>query len=68
MLTVDDGYGGVHGDTVIITVLDTNAPPACELAQPSVGVLWPPNHSLRPITIAGITDPENSGVSITILG
>jgi hypothetical protein len=66
-LTVDDGYLGVHRDTVTITVLDTNAPPACDLAQPSVGVLWPPNHSLRPITMTGVTDPENSSLQITIL-
>lgn len=66
-LTVHDGYGGCATDEVVITVLDTNAPPDCTLAQPSDGSLWPPNHKLRPITITGVSDPENQNVTITIL-
>ncbi len=65
-LTVDDGYGGVASDEVTITVLDTNAPPACELAQPSVSTLWPPNHKLVPVTILGVADPDDEDVAITI--
>jgi hypothetical protein len=66
-LTVNDGYGGIGSDTVVITVLDTNAPPNCTLAQPSLGELWPPNHRLVPVSILGVTDAENSNVTITIL-
>jgi hypothetical protein len=51
----------------VITVLDTNAPPACDLAEPSLGTLWPPNHKLIPVTIFGVSDPEDEGVIITIL-
>jgi hypothetical protein len=67
-LTVEDGYGGVDTDQVAITVLDTNAPPACELGRPSISMLWPPNHKMHAISIVGVTDPENDGVQITILG
>jgi hypothetical protein len=67
-LSVDDGYGGVATDTVVITILDTNAPPACELARPSAAELWPPNHKLVPVTITGVTDPEIGTVTIRILG
>lgn len=67
-LTVDDGYAGIATDQVAITVLDTNAPPACELAQPSTTMLWPPNHKMHAISIVGVTDPEDGSVQITILG
>ena len=67
-LTVNDGFGGIAVDTVTITLLDTNAPPACELAQPGEPFLWPPNHKMWPITILGVSDPEAGNVTITILG
>ena len=66
-LTVDDGFGGTNSDQVVITVLDTNAPPACELAQPSEPSLWPPNHKLVAVTIIAVSDPEDGSVTITIL-
>jgi len=65
-LTVDDAYGGTASDEVDITVLDTNAPPACDLAQPSVATLWPPNHKLLAVTILGVADREDETVNITI--
>jgi hypothetical protein len=68
LLTVGDGLGGIAMDDVTITVRDTNAPPACDLARPSVAMLWPPNHKLVPITINGVTDPEIGTVTIRILG
>ncbi len=68
VLTVDDGQGGTATDEVTITVLDTNAPPACELAQPSKPMLWPPNHKLVAIAIEEVRDPENSDVNITVIG
>ena len=30
--------------------------------------IWPPNHRMVPVTIAGVTDPDNDGVAITITG
>ncbi len=67
-VTVDDGLGGMSSDSVTITVLDTNAPPACELAAASSNKLWPPNHKLKTIEITGVMDPEDGSVAITILG
>jgi hypothetical protein len=66
-VTVDDGYGGSDTDEVQITVQHRDAPPRCELGRPSVDSLWPPNHKLVPVTIVGVTDPENNQVAITIL-
>jgi hypothetical protein len=68
VVTVGDGYGGSDGDEVTITVQDGNAAPACELARASKTELWPPNHKLVPISILGVTDPENGATQITILG
>jgi hypothetical protein len=64
---VDDGYGGTACDEVSITVQDGNAPPACDLARPSVGELWPPNHKMVAVSILGVTDPDNNAITITIL-
>ncbi len=66
-VTVNDGYGGSAADDVQITVQDANSPPACGLARPSVGELWPPNHKLVAVSILGVTDPENDALAITIL-
>jgi hypothetical protein len=65
-LIVSDAAAISEPDTVTINVLDTNQPPACDLARPSLGLLWPPNHKLVPIGITGVADPEDQGVQITI--
>lgn len=67
-LTVEDGHDGSGTDEVTITVLDQNAPPACDLARPSAAFLWPPNHKMVPIIIVGVSDPDNESITITILG
>lgn len=64
-LVVSDGHTSSGGDTVSILVQDTNDPPVCTLAQPSVASLWPPNHTMVPVTILGVTDPNNQAVTIT---
>ena len=66
-LMVDDGFGGTSIDDVVITALDTNAPPVCAQAQPSEPYLWPPNHKLVPVTIVSVSDPDDEDVTITIL-
>jgi len=66
-VTVSDGYGGSATDEVVVHVLDTNAPPACDLAVPSVSELWPPNHKLTAVEILGISDPDADDVVLTIL-
>jgi hypothetical protein len=57
-LTVSDGAASSAPDEVVVTVLNANDPPRCDLAQPSKPILWPPNHKLVAITVAGVTDAE----------
>ena len=46
-------------------VVKSTAPPlSCATASPSVSTLWPPNHSLQPVTILGVTSPDNAPVTI----
>jgi hypothetical protein len=42
-------------------------PPRCDLGRAVPNLLWPPNHKLVPVRIAGVTDPEGSPVTITII-
>jgi len=68
-LVVDDGLGGVSDpDEVKITVQNINDPPACNLAQPSLSTLWPPNHKLVAVGINNVSDPNNDQVAISITG
>lgn len=64
-LVVNDGQGGSGADTVQVVVQDVNDPPVCTLAQPSVAVLWPPNHMLVEVSIKGVTDPNNNTITIS---
>lgn len=65
-LTVADGLGGLDSDRVAVNVLDVNDPPSCELAHASVPLLWPPNHKLVPVSVVGVTDPNNDEVEIVV--
>jgi hypothetical protein len=65
-LVVRDGANASEPDEVTVTVRDRNQPPSCERAQASAGVLWPPNHRMFPVGIAGVTDPDDSQVTISI--
>jgi hypothetical protein len=67
-LTVNDGIVDSAPDEVTIYVLDTNDPPMCSAAQPSMAILWPPNHKLVAVQILGVTDPDNDGVTIIVTG
>jgi hypothetical protein len=67
-LIVNDGWGSSAPDTVTVTVLDINDPPACDLAQATPALLWPPNHKLVPVAIVGVADPNNDQVTLTITG
>ncbi|HEX7183446.1 MAG TPA: PKD domain-containing protein, partial [Thermoanaerobaculia bacterium] len=50
-LTVDDGQGGTDSDEVVVTVVDTT-PPAIAGLSVTPGVLWPPNHKMRPVAVS----------------
>lgn len=64
-LTVDDGNGGLDGDTVVVHVQNVNDPPNAGAARPSQELLWPPNHQMVSISILGVSDP-NDNATITI--
>ena len=66
-LTVDDGFGGTSSDVATVSVKNINDPPTVANAQASIGTLWPPNHSMVAISIAGVNDPNNNA-TIRILG
>ena len=65
-LVVSDGAGGSAGDEVSVLVQNVNAPPVCGRAQASPALLWPPNHTLMPVTITGVTDPDSARVTTRI--
>jgi hypothetical protein len=65
-LVVDDGLASSDPDEVVVTVQNINDPPRCDLAQAAPGLLWPPNHGLVPVTVVGVTDPDNDRVTMTI--
>lgn len=64
-LVVSDGQASSPADTVVVHVQDVNDPPVCTLAHPSVASLWPPNHTMVPVTIMGIADPNDQAITIT---
>jgi hypothetical protein len=66
-LTVNDGLGSTSFDDVSVHVANANDPPNCDLSAAKPAVLWPPNHSLVPIAITNLSDPNNDQVAITVL-
>jgi cysteine-rich repeat protein len=44
-----------------------NERPVCTNAFATPDALWPPNHRLVPISVAGVADPDGDPVSITVL-
>ncbi len=45
-----------------------NLPPDCSKAVAVPDLLWPPDHRLVAIAIAGVTDPDGDPVAVTITG
>lgn len=62
-LTVTDKDGDSGTDTLMISV---NSPPVCSAATPSLGSLWPVDHSLNSINILGVSDPDGDPTTIMI--
>lgn len=42
-----------------------NNPPVCTSAQPSVSSLWKADRTMVPVSILGVTDPNNDPITIT---
>lgn len=64
-LIVDDGFGGIATDDVVVHVQNANDPPLVSAARPTVGTLWPPTHDFMLVGIVGVSDPDNNA-TITI--
>lgn len=65
-LSVTDGVMTSAPADVVITV--KNGVPLCALARAVPKQLWPPDHRLIAVGIAGVTDPDDDTISITITG
>ena len=52
----------------LVVVGDGGTGPVCGDAQPSVGVIWPPDHSMVQEMITNVTDPSGEQPSIVITG
>lgn len=50
------------------TLLCPNRQPLCSAATADPAELWPPSHSLVPIEIVGVTDPDGDPVTIVVTG
>ena len=57
---------GAACDIGAVEVEATNTPPDCLTVTANPNRLWPPNHKLRPVALAGATDPDGDTVTLTI--
>lgn len=53
-------------DNVIVQI--PNRPPDCSSVTATPGTLWPANHSLQPVTVAGASDPDGDTVTHVVTG
>jgi hypothetical protein len=55
-------------NSALVTIVagSPNAAPDCSGAFAEPGTLWPPNHSLRPVALGGVTDPDGDVPVVTI--
>jgi len=66
---VSDGDGdGIATEDMGAFELPADADPECAAAVAVVGNIWPPNHQVTPIPIAGVSDPEGDPVTIEAIG
>lgn len=61
-------FGGSSGNDVKLgdTWVWGGSNPVCDAAQAVPSELWPPNHKVTQVSIAGVSDPQGSSVSIAI--
>jgi hypothetical protein len=62
-----EDHGGDTGYRIQITG-EPNSPPDCSAVAPSTASLWPPDHTLRSVTLSGASDPDGDAVALSITG
>jgi phosphopantothenate synthetase len=67
-VVASDGLAASAPVSVTVTVVNPIVPPACQAAHASPALLWPPNHKMVPVSIVGVSDPQNYAVTITVTG
>jgi hypothetical protein len=65
-LVVSDGVNAPVTVTVLVTVQDTTGPSLGPVTCPAVGILWPPNHKLVPVTVCSYAFDNDFSGSITL--
>lgn len=64
-------FGDPSGLDYLATVdftVQVNEPPDCSGVTASPGELWPPNHKMGQVTVAGATDPDGDDVALSVTG
>lgn len=54
-------------DTAVVTMNLVNMPPVCEGSSTIFVEVWSPNHSMVPITIEGVYDPDGDPINYVLL-
>src|SRR5205085_10794874 len=58
-----EGFGSSFA---VLKARDVNRAPDVTSAHATVATLWPPNHDLTPIAIAGVSDPDGDAYTIEV--
>jgi hypothetical protein len=62
----DDDDDASNGDAELAS--PPNSAPDCSRVQSNAPRLWPVNHKLRVVTLAGATDPDGDAVTLAVTG
>lgn len=65
-LIVNDGLSESAPAQVKVSILNLNDPPACNKAVAVPATIWPPNHKMIPVAIAGVSDPNNDTITVRV--
>lgn len=64
-LLIDNGSAA--DSYVTVRVLNSNAPPSCDLAYPSVSSFWPPNHKMETVNIDGVLAQDDPYPDVVLI-
>jgi hypothetical protein len=64
-VTVDDDL--LTSIATVNVLILANATPDCAGAWAAPAALWPPNHALVPVAVAGVSDPDGDTLTIDVL-